>query len=353
MAVAPDPFDALDWQPSRLSERVATARARASARRHGAVADLRLDDDARLTDQLRFEVRSRIEALVTTIATDLLVQVERLGGQDEARRTPLADVIRRLRQAGVLYDPDLVGELIAQVRQQMLADALPIETMAGDAPSLLVRLTEAPDRIVAGAARAVLAAEGRSRTVEPDGASIGLPIALRRSLVWSVAASLRQAEDRDFDQALGQAAERVLAALGETDRPGAAMLRLAAAIDARPAELPDLLLESLSDRQLGLFIALLSHASGIDHDDVRELVIEPEGERLWLVLRALDLARAPIARIGLALSDADGRRDVERFADAIDAIMAIPVAAAQGAIASLRLPQDFRDAIARLEGASR
>ncbi|MCT8000672.1 DUF2336 domain-containing protein [Sphingomonas sanguinis] len=351
MAVAQDPFDAPDWQHARLSERVAAARARAAARCQGAVADLRLDDDARLTDQIRFEVGARLQALVETTVSDLLHQAERLRADGEEMADPPgpAEAIRRLRRAGLFFDSDLVAELVAQLRLQLLAQALPIETMVGDAPSLLVRLTEAPDRIVASSARAVLAAEGRARMVEADGEAIALPIALRRHLVWLVAAALRQGDDAGLDQALALAAERVLAAHGEADSPGAAVLRLAEAIDARPAELPDLLLESLSDRQPGLFIALLAHACGIDHDELRDVVLEPEGDRLWLVLRSLDLGRPTVARIGLALAEADGRRDVDAFADALDAIMAIPAEAARRAIASLSLPRAFRGAIARLD----
>ncbi|WP_267433629.1 DUF2336 domain-containing protein [Sphingomonas sp. GM_Shp_1] len=335
------------------------ARMRAAARRQGAVADLRLDDDSRLTDRIRFEVAARLNALVETTAADLLHQAERLRAEDDGERDPVAppspaEAIARMRRAGLLHAPDLVAELVAQVRQQMLAEALPMENMAGDAPSLLVRLIEAPDRIVAASARAVLAAEGRARMVEADGEAIALPGAVRRNLVWTVAAALRQGDDAGLDRALAQAAERVLAAHGEAEGPGAAVLRLAEAIDARPAELPDLLLESLSDRQLGLFIALLAHATGIEHEELRDIVLEPEGDRLWLVLRSLDLGRAAVARIGLALSEADGRRDVDGFAEALDAIMAIPAADARRAIATLGLPRAFRDAMARLdEGAAR
>ena len=78
MAVEPDPFQASEWQGAALSARVAAARARAVARRTGAIADLRLDDDGRLTERIRFEVTSRLRTLVETTARDLLRQVERL-----------------------------------------------------------------------------------------------------------------------------------------------------------------------------------------------------------------------------------------------------------------------------------
>ncbi|KQO50718.1 hypothetical protein [Sphingomonas sp. Leaf257] len=349
MAVEPDPHHASSWHATRLSDRVTAARARAAGRRRGAVLDLRLDAESRLTDQVRFEVTARLHHLVETIAHDLLQQADRDmpegGGQPQQQ-----EVLRLLYRADALADPALVDELVAQVRQGLIARALPIESMAGDAPSLLVRLTEAPDRIVAAAARAVLLAEGRSR--EGDEA-VGLPTRLHDRLVWTVAAALRKGDDPTWDRALAQAVERVLAARDDGDRPGLPAMRLAAAIDARPGELPDLLLESLSDRQLGLFVSLLTHALGIEHDMVREIVLEPEGDRLWLALRSLDQDRPVIARIGLSLCEADGRRDVDGFAEALDAIMAIPAEEARRAIASLSLPAPFREAIERLEGSDR
>ena len=60
-----------------------------------------------------------------------------------------------------------------------------------------------------------------------------------------------------------------------------------------------------------------------------------------------------IARIGLSLCEADARRDVDGFAEALDAIMAIPAEEARRAIASLSLPAPFREAIERLEGSDR
>lgn len=356
MAAEPCPDHASEWQATRLSDRVSAARARAAERRRGAVLDLRLDAESRLTDQVRFEVTTRLHLLVETIARDLLQQAERAMPQD-ARSIRPDQVVRRLYRADALAEPGLVDELVAQVRLHLIARALPIESMAGDAPSLLVRLTEAPDRIVAAAARAVLVAEGQAREAEGQAReaeeTVGLPTRLYDRLTWTVAAALREGDDPAWDRALCQAVERMLAARDDADRPGAATMRLAAAIDARPGELPDLLLESLSDRQLGLFVALLTHALGLEHDMVREIVLEPEGDRLWLALRALEQERPTIARIGLSLCEADGRRDVDDFAEALDAIMAIPATEARRAIASLTLPTPFRAAIERLDGTDR
>ena len=150
------------------------------------------------------------------------------------------------------------------------------------------------------------------------------------------------------DQAITDAALRSLSAHDEGDRPEAVATRLAAAIDARPEELASLLVESLGDRRLSLFVAVLALAIGVDFDQARAITLEPEGDRLWLALRAANLDRPTIARIGLALSDADPRRDIEDFADALDAIAAVPVAEARAALASLALHRDFRAAMRAL-----
>lgn len=79
-------------------------------------------------------------------------------------------------------------------------------------------------------------------------------------------------------------------------------------------------------------------------------MLEPEGDRLWLALRAAALGRPTIARIALALADADPRRDIDSFADDLDAIAAVPVEGARSALAPLTLHHDLRmaiDALAR------
>ncbi|WP_440979686.1 hypothetical protein ACQHGV_05150 [Sphingomonas pseudosanguinis] len=355
MAVEPDPYQA-DPPAASLFARVAQARSRAARRRQAALVELGLDEAARLSDQIRLAVGTRLRGLVEAVARDLKHQASRLvadAGHDQADAWPAtaSDIVARLQTAGLLHDPILVDELVAQAQQRLIADSLPSETMGGDAPSLLVRLTEAPDRIVATAARAVLAAEGHAQA--PAGHAEDYAILSHRAqerLIWMVAAAMRADHRPAADRALAQAAERMLHARDEGACFGAPALRLATAIDARPSELPVLLLECLSDRQLGLFIALLAHALRLDDRDVREIVLEPDGDRLWLALRALDLNRATIARIGWAISEADRRRDVERFADGLDAVMAIAATDATEALALLNLPRAFRTAIDRLDG---
>jgi hypothetical protein len=151
-----------------------------------------------------------------------------------------------------------------------------------------------------------------------------------------------------LDQALSDAAQRSLTAYDEGDRLEAAAMRFAAAIDAQAHELPQLLIESLGDRRIVLFTALLGHALGASYPLTRELVLDPAGDRLWLALRALELSRDAIAQIGYALCEADSRRDLESFADTLDAIASITGHEARMALAPMKLHPDYRSAVLAL-----
>ena len=125
-------------------------------------------------------------------------------------------------------------------------------------------------------------------------------------------------------------------------------MRLAATIDPQPTELATVLRHALGDRRVALVIALLGYALGIDYATMRQIVLDG-GDQLWLALRGAGLDRATVARIGLSLCEADPRRDVEAFADQLEAIAAVTPEEARGTLAPLRLHPDFRAAMADLE----
>lgn len=329
-----------------------SAGARAAVRMTGAIADFFLPDDVRLDDRTRTMLTHLLAGVVRGLdlgirrhAARLLAQRGRsaaaerlLGAQD--------DVVRRIARPGLLPDA-LMEELIARVRHDLLADALPVQVSEPDEPSLLVRLAGVPDAVVAAAAAALLAAENRRRgAVEPVASE--LPAELHHRLAWLVAAALHDG-DADTGRALAEATMRVVAAHDEGDRLDAVALRLAIAIDARPDELPTLLADALGDRRLALFIAVLARALGVEFAQVRALVTEPDDARLWLALRAVGVDRSSMARIALALADADPQRDIEAFADEIDSIAAVTTEEAHAAVAPLALPADFRAACRALE----
>ena len=362
MSVEPD-----QAERETLGTRAARARqlgALADARLSGAIADFFLGDDSRLDERTRFDLGRILAAVVQGIE----IEIRRHGGRVLSARgaDPQAerllrgheDVVRRLSRAGLLRDRQLMDELIAQVRCDRIAAALPPTAATREQASLLVRLAEVDDGVVAASARALLSAETRRRAATELGGvpAAMLPAELHHHLVWWVAASIREGqvalagEDAAVDRAIVEAAQRSLAAHDEGQRPEAIATRLAAAIDARTDELGDLLVDALGDRRLLLFVAVLGRAVDLDFTCARAIVLEPEGDRLWLALRAADCDRPTIARIALALADADPRRDIERFADDLDGIAAISREAAQSALAPLTLHHDLRlaiDALAR------
>lgn len=327
------------------------------ARLDAAVADFFLPDDARLDERTRLMLGAVLGSIVTAVEADIRRHAARLlSSRGAVRKAELLlaidlDVLARLTASGLLRDSELMEELLGRVRTELLAEALPVSVARPDRPSLLVRLSELPDSVVAAAATALLVQENRRASFqEQGGVGAELPAELHHRLVWWIAAAVREATDGDgdTDRALGEAAQRSLAAHDESERVEAVATRLAAAIDPLPDEVPALLVEALGDRRLILFIAVLARALTIDFDAARALVIEAGGERLWRALRAVGLDRAGLATVGLALAEADPRRDLERFADQLDEIVAIDAQAAGRSLAPLTLPRSFRAAIRAL-----
>jgi hypothetical protein len=358
MSVGPDPAE-----QETLRTRITAARrlaARADLRLTGAIDDLFRPDESRLDERTRLALHRAVTAVVGQLEDDLRTRAaERLrasGAGDAADRLRhrRGEALERLTRCGVLRDRPLMDELFAQVRCDLLAEGLPAAAGEPDQASILVRLSEVDDVAVAGAARALLEADTERRAaLARDGMPAGVLTAERHhQVLWWVAAAMRDG-DPACDHAIVDAARQALAEHDEGRRPEALAIRLAAAIDARPGEVGELLIEALGDRRLTVFAAVLARAIGFECDAVLPLVLEPEGDRLWLALRAAGQDREAIARIALALAQADGRRDIEAFADALDAIAAVPADAAREALAPLALPRDLRlaiDALARETG---
>ena len=347
-----------------LLARAAAADLRTDHRLRTAIDDFFLAEDDRLDDRTRAAMATVLGDLALGIEAALRRYAARLLAAREAAtlaetiNDAAPSILERLVGAGLMRDADLMREVFGRVRQDLLADALPSDAPEDpDRASLLPRLAQYGDSVVASSALALLSAESRRRVPPSPGQSnpSDLPAELQHRLVWWVAAALRErfadaAGDTlpVLDRALAEAALRSIAAHDEGDRLEAAALRLAAALDPQADELAGLLVEALNDRRLSLFIALLAHALGLDYNDAREIVLDPGAERLWLLLRALELDRASIARIGLALSDADPQRDIDRFAEGLDEIVAVLPEVARHALAPLLLHRDYRAALVAL-----
>ena len=355
-------IDQGDWDDgarasaSTLLARAAAATRLADRRLADAIDDFFLADDARLDDRTRATLAETLTAMVAVVEHDLRRRtVTHLVGGDPAliqRIEGGAPVLDRLVGTGLLRDPELMRELIARTRQDLLVDllpALPPEEIGS--ASLLARLSGSADAWVADAALALMTAESRRRGLVDSNRleQTELPAELHHRLVWWVAAAIReQLGPTGADRMIVESALRALADHDEGDRLESAAMRLAATIDPQPAELAAVLTHALGDRRVALFVALLGHVLGIDFATMRRIVLE-SGEQLWLALRAAGLDRATVARIGLSLCEADPRRDVEGFADQLEAIAAISPDEARAALDPLRLHPDFRAAMAELE----
>lgn len=360
-----DPRDGLTIGARKLLDRAAGADARGARALVAAIDDVFLPADARLDDRTRAALAILLSGLTATVEGEIREHGAKLltqrgeGALAALLTSDAPPAIERLAGAGLLRDPDFLGECLARVRLELLARAIPAQAPDHpDVPSLIVRLVRSPDRVVAIAAQAVLAGESHRRAAQDGGAlaGTGLPAELHQRLVWWVAAAIRErhlstAVDRAgaLDRALAEAAMRNLAAHDEGERLEGATMRLAVAIDARPDELPTLLVDAMRDRRVAVFTALLATALGIAFAPARDIVLDPDGDRLWLVLRALDMPRETVAEIGYLLCEADPRRDLEDFADTLDSITSIDPDIARGAIAPLRLPSDFRAAVVALD----
>jgi hypothetical protein len=354
--------DQRDWDDgapasaSTLLARAAAAARHANRRLAEAIDDFFLSDDSRLDDRMRAALAATLTAMVTVVERDLRQRaVAHLSGADPAliqRIENGASVLDRLVGSGLLRDFDLMRELIARTRQDLLVDLLPAlpPDEVGSA-SLLARLAGSADAWVAEAALTMMAAESRRRGLIDSNRleRTELPAELHHRLVWWVAAAIReQLGPSSADRMIVEAALRALADHDEGDRLESAAMRLAVTIDPQPTELATVLRHALGDRRVALVIALLGHALGIDYATMRQIVLDG-GEQLWLALRGAGLDRATVARIGLSLCEADPRHDVEALADQLEAISAVTPDEARGVLAPLRLHPDFRAAMADLE----
>lgn len=350
--MAPYQFDMAEGEPLPADVLLAQAAAhdsRARATGIHAVRDFLTPEAARLDDRTRVALTTLLRTMIGTIGGDLhghavRLLIDRGEAQSAEAIADIAvdDLFARV-QGQLLGHADVACELLDRVAMDLLA-----ERLADGESGEPARHIDHADRVIAQRAAALLAAESRRRTpVDQPPYATDLSAELHVRAVWATAAAIAATGEGDaaLHRALADAGLRSLAAHDEGVRLEAAAVRLASAIDPHPADLPVLLEQALGNRRLALFIALIAHRLRMSFEDVRTLVVQPGDVRLWLALRALELPRASIARIGYMLSEADPRRDIEAFADLLDPLAALAPEDALAALAPLKLPRDFRDAL--------
>ncbi|MEH3047734.1 DUF2336 domain-containing protein [Sphingomonas adhaesiva] len=342
---------------SDVLARAAAADVRVDARLATAIADIFLPERDRLDERTRAAVARLVEATVAAAERDIAGHAARVlatrGHGVTAQRLsanhPLT--LPRLATAGLLRDADIMAEMIAQARIDLIDEALVTNRAPGTRATLLARLTESRDGVIRSRAVTYLVADSRRRG--PAAARRAeLPAALHQRLAWWIAAALREhlaaAADGAVDRALVEATQRSLDAQVDCDRVAMLAVNLAAAIAPDAGDLPRLLLDTLVEGRLALFVAVLAQAVGIDPVEARGLVLDTDSERLWLALRGVGLSREEIAQLGWLLSEADGWRDAEALADVLGPIAALAPDMAAQVVAPLTLDRDYRAAIRAL-----
>jgi hypothetical protein len=341
-------FTQIHSDPAALLAHAAARGMRAQARAVPPLNALFAPPQEQLDDRTRAALSDRLDRLVRTAADRL---GERAAARLEAAAEPaLATRLRRrveqvwdrLVAVPALWDEGVLAELLAETRLALLAAGLPVRAPFNpDQPSLLARLAHGDDANVADAAKLLLLDGSTS-----DGAAV-------QQLWWPIAAALRgTTTDPDEVALLDRALISAVEELRGQDQEAPAAARLARALRRDVATLPELIEHALADRRLELVVALVADAGGLGCRAVRDLVLERDPAPLCMVLRALDLPRETGARIAFALCEADPARDLEAFADVLDAAAAVPLQAAWQSVAAMALPAGYRAALLALgEGA--
>lgn len=348
-----DPIDQHGGKPvdaATLLAEASGAATRAERLRCEAVSDMFISDAARLDDRRRAGVRTLLRAIVGTIGADIHdFAARRLTEEEHGASVALARVeasqIMPAVERQLQMDVEVAADLIDRVTLDLIGEALPNGLVEGAVDPWI-----GAGRSVERAAEALRQAESRRRT-PPDQPpyATDLPAEAQVHFTWWIAAAMASAARPPLiddvvalDRAIADGAAYALAQADEGERLEAAAVRLAATADLRGGKLSQAIDHCLAERRIVLLAAMIARAAAIDYDSVRRLLIDPADPRLWLVLRSLDLPRESLARLGYGLAEADHRRDIERFADRLDAIMHLSTADAGLAIAVLRLPPAFR-----------
>jgi hypothetical protein len=327
---------------------LASARARVAA----AMADLALPEALRLSDRQRITVSHLLRRLVGDIEDELrsALAAHFAADEDEPLRAALSSAslaiaIPVLEGGGALADPALFALLLRRAEEHRLTRAAPERR-------LLTELAGDSDEAVAAAAVSLLIADSRRLDAfhEPLMAGGDLPAEVAHGLAWTVAAALRtyliarhQVAPAAADAAVTAAASAWLGRYDEGAGADPLARRLALRLEERGRLDDHLLVRSVSEGALPLFLAGLSLRSGLDLPALWELLPDAEGRGPSILLRAAQVGREAAASILLHLA---GRE--EAVAAQLDLYDALDSAEARRHVLLWRLDPAYRSAVARL-----
>lgn len=340
----------------------------AAARERFSVAaiDLLLPEQGRLTEWQRITASTLLGQLVRAIEDALRGALAESFSDHEGLHAALtsahvAIALPLLERANVLRDDDLGNVLVRRVEEHRFykANADPAKD------DLIVELIRDADGAIASEAMALLIARSRrfDRFQEPAMAETELSAELQHRLVWMVAAALRQymvqrhgIAPGTADSAISAAAARMIADYDEGESLEARALRLARRLHQTGRLEDALLLRTLEEGCLPLFVAGLALRGALDYQAAWEVLSDPRGRGPALLLRIAEVGRAMAAAILLVLNER-GRLFSGAAADAateqLDLFDETDSGAAHDVLQLWQVDPGYRAAIARLSTRAR
>lgn len=290
----------------------------------GNIADLFLDDRARLSDRERSLMTGILRSLIAEVEKEVRQELSiRLTEREDAPPellVALADdeiEIARpiLMRSQVLRDPDLIEIVKHRGREHWLAismrPALTAEasdaTAAAGEEDVVEALLRNPDAELTQLAMDYLVAEAEriDRLKMPLLTRPDLPPELAIRIYWWVSAALRQhiltefALDQTMVDDFVEATTQDVSGRQVASRPnvGEAARRLIAKLAGSEPMTPDLLIQFIRAGRIPAFLAALSHFCAIPEVLARRIALEADGESLAVLCKAADIDRDAFATL--------------------------------------------------------
>lgn len=360
-----DPRVAHDVAPDRTADAMRAARA-GRMRLAMLERDLFQGEDVRIDEARRIRMRGMLGDLAGTVEgrlrRDLLRRLELAVPADLS--TTLGDMAVPiawpvLASAGTLADAGLVAVLARRVDEHRLVMQARIAAtqdpaLPGHAAFAGMLAHRDPDVAAAAGMVSALAAARFAAFGEPALDATDLPPPVQQRLVWRVAAAIRHWIGRQpggtnagIDRAMAMTTAAMLADLAM--HPGlddAALLLARALLPAGLAD-EDVLVALAAEGQVAVAVAALALRVGIGMSAAWDMVLNPDGATLVLLLRAAGLTRPAAA--ALLLRWPDGAAPGERIGERIGGFDALPATAADAAMDLHRLEPAYVAALYELD----
>ncbi len=274
-----------------------------------------------------------------------------------------------LTKSTVLHDSDLIEVIqqrtleyqLAIAIRQSVSEAISGALVQTGNESVISTLLENPNAKISGATMEYLVDEAKriNTLQEPILRRHDLdPRLAKRMFLW-VSAALRQyildnsgLRQTDIDDLLEKVTLEKVAAVTSPDRPKPKSENLAAELDTSGKVTPDLLVRSLSEGEVGLFMAMFRRFTGLRELVVMRLVFEAGGEGLAIACKAVGIDKEnfssifTLSRKARPGSDTTLTRDSRKVLDFYDRISAD---AARQVVRRWQRDVDYLAAIRELE----